>query len=162
MRKAKYLLTAVVAGGVALAAVLTAALVANEPALFVASVWIATFTLVGLTVFLLRSYQRVVTRLGTANERLAELKFLQERRYEQLAARLDGRVGNSGSGASAQSLADLENLNARLERSERRILGKLENEILINDKRYRELKSLMLESPDRVSEPSDDSKVPET
>lgn len=153
MHKTKYLLTAVVAGGVALAAVLTAALLTNAPALFVASVWIATFILIGLTVFLLRSYQRVVTRLGTANERLAELKFLQERRYEQLVGRLDSPKVNalSGSGASGPSLDELENINARCQRAERRILGKLENELLMHDKRYRKLERLLLEPPDPSS-----------
>jgi|SRR5699024_5654069 len=156
MRKAKYLLTAVVAGAVALAAVLTAALLTDDPAFFVASVWIATFFLGGLTVFLFRGYQRIVSRLRTANERLAELKFLQERRYEQLAGRLDGHGGGSGPGISARSLAELESLNARLERSERRILGKLENEILTNDKRYRELERMVWESQERLSAPADD------
>ena len=91
-------------------------------------------------VVVLRGYQQILRERRVAKERIAELRFLQERRYEQVRWRLDellnGR-GGPGTGKSLNLSSEIEDLKSRVQLSERRILGRLENELWANDRRDR-------------------------
>lgn len=133
--------------------ILTFAIMTRETTFFVIAVWILIFLVMVSCVFLLRGYQRVVSRLRVANERLAHLQYLQERRYDQLRHRFDELTDSFGTlhktiqkvqkpsenplpfPVNPQILEELENLNARLQRAERRILGKFEDELFEMDQR---------------------------
>lgn len=96
----------------------------------------------------LRAYLRVVARLDNVSEALSELKFLQERRYGQVSGRLDYTndylrllkklIGRSGDGRSSRSvdssndIARFDELVARIQRAERRVLGRIEDETYKN------------------------------
>jgi hypothetical protein len=155
MRLIKILFAVSIVLGLAISVLLTVGLLTSQVSYFVGAIWVSL--LVGLVVLagLLAGYGRVVRRLGTANERLAELRFLLERRYEQSRQRLDtlletshGLTEPSDSPTSRLSSnwkgrAELENLSARVQRSERRILGRLENELLAHDRQSQQLAELI-------------------
>src|SRR5699024_10207751 len=105
---------------------------------------------VAFVLFALGAYGKVVARIGLANERLSHLIMLQERRYEQLSVRMDTLTEGLGglsselskivlqaskSNRGANELALLEEVYARLERTERRVLGGLENATHANERR---------------------------
>lgn len=112
--------------------------------------------MIGLSAAWLGSHQRFARRLRIANERLDELRFLLERRYELSRVRLDklleisdeSSVDTQTSRASedrnvSKSKAQIENLSARFQRTERRIIGRLEGESFANDRRNREIADLI-------------------
>lgn len=156
----------VFAAAVATAALfMTLGLLSGNSILYAIAMWIFALLTIGFGLFLIRGYQRIVNRVGTANERLTEIKFLQERRYDQLRRRIDylndsvnvlhrnvrGLDAALGSVPRApqtsNAFVELDNLNARLQRSERRILGKLEDEQFSNHQLHERLVEL-LESMD--------------
>ncbi|MGO1942113.1 MAG: hypothetical protein ACTH05_08145 [Yaniella sp.] len=157
MRNVKYAFLALVTAVVAAAVFLSFGFVSGNSIFYVVALWLFMLTVIGLTLFFLRGYKRVVTRIATANERLAGLKFLQERRYDQLKCRMDYlndsvRVlhanilemdNATGTAKNSMALAELDNLNARLQRTERRILGQLENERFANDRRNLRIQKLI-------------------
>lgn len=136
----------------------TIGLVSEKSGYHVGAAWLLAFSLAILFGVLIRLYQRVVIRTNTTNELLKQIKFLQERRYSQLVARMDQRDGGvtsesvqsskvgasgpaqTGSKLSLGEISELEEINARVQRAERRILGKLENESFDWDRRHYELK----------------------
>lgn len=140
--------------GIVIAAMfLSIGIYSQKEIFYQAAIW-ALAVLAVLTLFIVvKVYHRIVHRIGTANKRLAELRFLQERRYGMLSARLDHLIAAIRElGVSQVSpdksrlestrifrkqLVELEDLNARLERAERRILGKIENQIFVNDSQYK-------------------------
>lgn len=161
MRLAKYIFVflSVVATGIA--SLVTLGLNSGDAIFYVAAVWFTALLSVTLVVVLLRGYQRIVSRLSTANERLAELRFLQERRYEQTRVRLDdlldiassisatsGDIRKVAGGITERPItplqpSELADLNVRLQRIERRIVGRLENEFHTNDLRNRQIERLV-------------------
>lgn len=149
MRKVTSLLISFILGLIMVATLVTAGILTGVLWMYIIAAWASVVLLVVFLGFYFRTYRRIMTRTGTANERLAEIKLLQERRYEQLAQRLDvlsqGTFGQSRSTAGAISsgqqpipqFSDIEHTIARVERAERRILGMLENISLDNDTRFR-------------------------
>lgn len=127
--------------------VITFGILTGELMYFLVATWLTFFVVLGSLLLLIRAYQRIVSRLGTAKQRLGELHFLQERRYDQLRTRIDYLADSSRTlhkiaqdlqaslnnqhrlSLASQTFEELESLNARLQRAERRILGKLENEL---------------------------------
>jgi|SRR5690625_140142 hypothetical protein len=113
------------------------------------ALFLATLGTLGLLVLIFavvfRGYQRLLRETRVVKERIAELRFLQERRYEQVRWRLDellnGRAG-PGTGKSLNLSSELEDLKSRVQLSERRILGRLENELWANDQRDRQIAEL--------------------
>lgn len=154
MHKVTLLLTSFILGLTMVAAFVTAGIVTGMLWLHILALWIFLLLSAIFLGFFLRVYRLVMTRLGTANQRLSEMKLLQERRYEQLAQRLDalnhntlGHSRSPVSGISAHQdgppkLSEIEHLIARTERAERRILGRLENIMLDNDTCLRAVKKL--------------------
>lgn len=149
MRKATFLLIFFTLGLVVIISLVTANMLIGVMWLNIVALWLSALLLVVFLGFYLMTYQRIMTRVGITNERLNEVKLLQERRYEQLAKRLDAlSQGISSQSPSTRGsvlegrqtgpkLSELEDLNARAERAERRILGRLENIMLDNDRRFR-------------------------
>lgn len=153
MRKVFFLLVSFTLGLAIVASLVTAGILTGTLWLYILALWISVLLLLVFLGFYFRTYRRVMTRVGTANERLSEIKNLQERRYAQLAQRLDSlgqgafgsrSTGDTVSGGQQPSLkfSDLEYLIARVERAERRILGKLENLSLDNDRGLRSVEQL--------------------
>lgn len=129
---------------VSAAGLTTAGLINAQPIFYVLGLWLFVLSLAIFFSLLLRMYQRIMARIHDIKQLLSEMRFLQERRYEQLARRLDtlrggGSDASLGSATAGATHAEFENLSARLQRSERRILGKLEDEMLRYDERVREL-----------------------
>lgn len=166
MRNIKYLVLTLVIAVILVALMATFGFISGDTVFFVTTVWLSALLSVGLFTFLILSYQRIAVRLRTANERLAEVKFLLERRYDQLRRRLDFLTDNvsllhrniqheplleEGSKRSleiSKVLAEVEYLNARVQRFERRILGKIENEQWVMDRRNMQLHEIMNDSQD--------------
>jgi len=150
MRIAKYALISHAGIIVTTAVLISLGIYHAEPVLHVAALWLFVFFLVSSLLLAGRGYRRITTRIGTAGERLSELKYLQERRYEQLSGRLDrlsalvdsldssdnthqaNLIHSMNRAESGRNLAELEDINARVQRAERRILGRLENELFAN------------------------------
>lgn len=159
MRISRYLLVASTLFLLGIAALVTIDVYRDDTVFYVIALWSSVLALVLSLVIVFRAYQRVITRLGTAGERLAEIKYLQERRYQQLSQRLDytndylrllkALIQKSGSRASSSSsdvsenLSELEDLNARFQRAERRILGKLEDELYASRRLSRQLDGIV-------------------
>ena len=154
MHKITSLLIFFILGLIMVAALVTVGILTGMHWPYIMALWVSVLFLIILLGFYFRTYRRTMTRIGTANERLSEIKILQERRYEQLAQRLDGlsqgtfgqsrsTAGTVSSGEqSTPKLSDLEYMLARVERAERRILGRLENIALDNDTRFRTVEKL--------------------
>lgn len=154
MHKVTSLLISFILGLVIVAALVTVGLLTGTLWIHILAAWLSALLLIVFLGFYFRTYRRMMTRIGTANERLAEIKLLQERRYEQLARRLD--ASSQGTFSQSQSMAgavssgqqskpqysDIEQMIARVERAERRILGMLENIALDNDIRFRTVENL--------------------
>lgn len=146
MRNLKYVFPIIVIAVVLVALMATLGLTSGDTAFFVTTVWLAALLSLGFFAFLVLGYMRIVGRLRTANEGLAEVRFLLERRYDQLRRRLDyltdyvrvlhRNIQNEPlreertqrSPEISKVLAEVEYLTARIQRFERRTLGKLENE----------------------------------
>lgn len=146
----------------AIAGLVTTSLLGGGPVYSVVAVWISVLIILIIFITIGRVYKRTVGRIGTANMRLAEIKVLQERRYEQTRTRLDyllrvvdntriltndvnkalEQVVNTPTGEEGRHDA-LEQLNARFQRAERRIIGRLENEIHENDIRSQQITALV-------------------
>lgn len=149
MQKVTFLLISFTLGLLVIASLVTVGMLNGFIWLHIVALWLAVLLLILFFGCYMRTYRRIMTRVGVTNERVAEMKHLQERRYEQLAKRLDalkqdiraearGNLGSgSGSTQEVSKLSDLEHLIARAERAERRILGRLENIMLDNDKHFR-------------------------
>src|SRR5690625_1493558 len=153
MRKIS-LLIVITLGLIASAVLVTAGLLIQQVHLFLLAMWITVLLLVLCLGFFFTAYRRIMMRLGIVNERLAEVKLLQERRYEQLARRIDKWTPSSFEKSAIDNdsitecrgltagISELEHLNARMQRAEQRILGKLENLLLDSDRQLRVLKEL--------------------
>lgn len=151
---------------------MTLGLLSGNSIMYAIALWMFALLTIGFVLVLMRGYQRIVNRVGTANERLTELKFLQERRYDQLRRRmdylndslnvlhrnvrgLDTALGNvPRAPQTSNAFAELDNLNARLQRSERRILGKLENEQFSNHQLHQRLVELLESMDDNAASTS--------
>lgn len=146
MRNFRYVFVLIVVVLVATGLLTTLGLLGSGSVFYLTALWLVVLLAVGMLLSLGWGYQRIVIRVGTANERLIELRFLQERRYEQLRQRMDYLSDSfrvlhrnmqhledasdkfrAAQGRSSD-IVELENINARLQRTERRILGKLEND----------------------------------
>lgn len=166
MRIAKYAVVSQILATVAIAVLIVFGIFSSERVFYVIALLLSLLLIINLLVFLFRGYRRVVTRIGTAGERLSELMFLQERRYEQLSSRLDrlsedlgalrrpieGEPNNLRStelSNSSLEVSELEDLNARLQRSERRILGRLEDALLARDLESKQVDALLSELKDK-------------
>lgn len=137
--------------------------VVREEALYlVIAAWASALAFVVFFVFLTQAYLRIMARTGTINNRLEETKFLLNRRYEQLAERLDDLLARRTAYTSTSGVeennerlqtgtSELQDVNARLERAERRILGRLENEALSADAQIRELERIVSSLYDKRS-----------
>lgn len=93
----------------------------------------------------LRGYQQLHRDTRALKERMAELRFLQERRYEQVRWRLDELLNVGAGPAPGKGLnlsSEVEDLKSRVQLSERRILGRLENELWANDQRDQQIAEL--------------------
>lgn len=157
MRNVKYLYPVLLLAVAAVAVTASIGIINSKPLFFIITVWLSALLVTGLFTFLMLGYQRIVARIRTSNERLAEIKFLQERRYEQLRHRLDFLADNvrllhrnaqrphllagdvQGSPEVSKALTEIEHLSARMQRFERRVLGKIENEQWVNDMRSKQL-----------------------
>lgn len=164
MRIAKHVFVGHIAALLAALVALSLGIYNSETVYYVVSLWIGAFTLISAVFFLLRGYRRLVVRIGTANERLAEIKFLQERRYEQLRQRSDTLLTYSRNQKSYSIthrnavnsiqqhdnhtllLSELEDLNARLQRTERRILGTIAAEQINDDAHQRRIEELLAQA----------------
>lgn len=155
MRKATFILGIALVGLLSGAILATVGLISNQSLYGMLAIWAFTVSFMVFFVFMTRVYHRTMTRTRTTTDLLAEMKFLQERRYEQLAKRLDNmsplRGHRSGTSSTSEvsgnpsqvGYSELRNINERLQRAERRILGKLENEALSADEQVRELDRLI-------------------
>lgn len=166
MRNIKYLLPALIIAVFLVAFTATLGFISGDTVFFVTTVWLCALLSVGLFAFLILSYQQIVIRLRTANERLAEVKFLLERRYDQLRRRLDFLTdsvsllhrniqyeplleeGGKRSLEISKVLAEVEYLNARMQRFERRTLGKIENGQWAIDRQNSQLHEMVNDSRD--------------
>jgi len=134
------------------------AVVTGATVIYIISLGLSCIVFVAFVLFALGAYGKVVARIGLANERLSHLIMLQERRYEQLSVRMDTLTEGLGglsselsksvlqaskSNRGANELALLEEVYARLERTERRVLGGLENATHANERRELRLEKLL-------------------
>lgn len=157
MRLIKMIFAISVVMGLVTSALVTAGITSGQPGFYVGAVWVSLILITAVMGGLLAGYKRVVHRLGTVNERLAELRFLLERRYELSRERLDSLLGilngladlgdntqvQPGRDGQSVNKAELENLSARFQRSERRIIGRLEDEFLAHDRQNQQVAELL-------------------
>lgn len=149
MRKDTLVIALVILGFFTAALLLTMALLTGQQSFYLLAIWATTSSLLAFCAFTHRMYRLVGNRTRQTNELLRELRLLQERRYDQLAGRLDApKVGfpdasNTARQSMMVELSELEQMNVRLQRAERRVMGQLENEALASDRKNREWERLV-------------------
>lgn len=162
MQIKKYMFLALTLIGIAVASLITISLLAGSTVFYIAAVWLTLIMVLTVVIALWRAYERIAGRIGTANVRLAEIKLLQESRYEQTRARLDhllqaadstSKLIKDASKSGEQVIEypvgksgrhdEIAELSAHFQRTERRIIGRLENEFHENDIRNRQMNILV-------------------
>lgn len=153
----KILIPLMLLSAILCAILLTGGLSTSNASFYIAALWAGVVLFVSASGVLLVVYKNLVGRLRVANERLVELRFLLERRYELSRERLDNLLDASNhflshsedypnSRAATRTLAgisEFDNLVSRLQRIERRIIGRLENELLSNDRQVHQIEELL-------------------
>lgn len=150
MRLAKFILPAYLALSLGLCVLAVASLYGSSRHLIIGLVVGAILLISTSFVVTVHTYRRISEKLERLAEKLLSVHSIQERRYNQTRARLDELLTMRGSRTSespesiARSLTSSEaiDLNQRIALFERRVLGRLENQLLADDKRNRCLDEL--------------------
>lgn len=143
MRKANLALVLLILLLVTAVVLTTVGFISSQPFIYLLAGLSVLSAMLIFCVLTFRMYQRLESRSRQTNEVLKEIKSLQEQRYEQLARRLDESKPGQPKSKMHRRGIELEDLEARLQRAERRILGSLENNSLVADQQMRKIELLL-------------------
>lgn len=137
--------------GIILAAILTTiALYTDAKTYYTAALWLLVLTLVSTALHLVDPLLRTVRQIELTNERITELNSRQKIHYQELLeilAHSPNRTFPHAAQSHLDQAAEIEAINSRIQRTERRVLGRLEDELRSADLRYARLEEILLKIP---------------